>query len=336
MARRARRASLSSGIPRMTDSLEGSRHVETVGCLFGHQDAPELAFEGHDRLGQSQDTFQIMRCRTCGLLFVSPRPTLAEMTQYYPYGKYQAFSVAIADRPWLQRWHSTYMQNKRCRFIERAKTEGRLLDVGCATGNFLAQMRQRGNWEVYGVEVNPEAVDYARQRLRLNVFHGPLEEARFPGDFFDAVTLWSVLEHLHDPLEALREVQRILRPDGILGLTVPSADSLDAHLFGPYWTLLDPPRHLYTFNRETLAQLLAGEGFDIVDVRFFTAGYLSLWRTIRLYVQNLEFVSDTAAQRILFRLIPSTLFRVLSSPYVWVSERMGRGVAMSVLAKPAQ
>ena len=310
--------------------------METVGCMFGHQDVPELAFEGNDRLGQSQDTFRIMRCSTCGLLFVSPRPTPTEITQYYPYEKYQPFDVAIADKPWLHRRHSSYIQNKRCRFVERAKTGGRLLDVGCATGNFLAQIRERGNWEVYGVEISREAVEYARQRLHLNVFHGTLEEAHHSSDFFDVVTMWSVLEHLHDPLETLREVRRILRPDGILGLVVPFGDSLDAHLFGPHWGLLDPPRHLYTFNRATLEQLLTRAGFEIVRVRCLAAGYLSLWRSIQSCVQNSKFLSDTAIQHILLRFIPSKLFRVLSSPYVWGIERIGRGATISVLARSAQ
>ena len=310
--------------------------METVGCLFGHQDVPELAFEGNDRLGQSHDTFQIKRCSKCGLLFVSPRPTLTEIMQYYPYEKYQPFDVAIADRPRLERWRLSYIQNKRCRFIERAKAEGHLLDVGCATGNFLAQIRKRGNWEVYGVEINQEAMEYARQRFRLNVFCGVLEDAHYPTGFFDVVTLWSVLEHLHDPLGTLREVHRILHPDGILGLTMPFGDSLDAHLFGPHWALLDPPRHLYTFTRATLEQLLTRAGFETIRVRCLTAGYLSLWRSIRLCVQNSKFVSDTAMQHILFRFIPSPLFRVLSFPYVWVTERIGRGATISVLAKPAQ
>jgi SAM-dependent methyltransferase len=308
--------------------------METVGCLFGHEGAPELAFEGSDRLGQSRETFQIVRCSTCGLLFISPRPTLTEIMQYYPHEKYQAYGVAIADRPWRERWYLSYTQNKRCHFIETAKTRGRLLDVGCATGNFLAQIRERGNWEVYGVEINREAVEYAQQRFRLNVFHGVLEEAHYPADFFDVVTLWSVLEHLHNPLETLGEVRRILRPDGILGFTIPFGDSLDARLFGPHWGPLDPPRHLYTFTRTTLEQLLTRAGFEIVRMRSFTAGYLSLWRSIRLCVQNSEFISDTAIQRILFRLIPSPLFRVLSFPYVWVTERIGRGATISVLAKP--
>lgn len=310
--------------------------METVGCLFGHQDVPELAFDGSDRLGQSRDTFRIMRCSKCGLLFVSPRPTLTEMAHYYPFEKYQPFDVAIADKPWLHRRRLSYIQNKRCRFIERAKTGGRLLDVGCATGNFLVQIRKRGDWEVYGVDVNGRAIEYAQQRFNLDVFHGVLEEARYPSDFFDVVTLWSVLEHLHDPLETLREVERILCPDGMLGFTIPFGDSLDAHLFGLHWALLDPPRHLYTFTRTTLEELLTRAGFEILRVRCLTAGYLSLWRSIRSCVRNRKSVSDGAVQRILFRFIPSPLFRVLSFPYVWTTERIGRGATISVLAKPAK
>lgn len=309
--------------------------METVGCLLGHQGGLEVAFEGRDRLGLSQDAFKIMRCRECGLYFISPRPSLAEIMQYYPYEGYEPYYAAIDERPTLERLHRCHIQRKRCRFFERAKTEGRLLDVGCATGNFLAQIRERGEWETYGVEINQAAAEYARERFELNVFHGELREACYPSDYFDVVTMWSVLEHLHDPLGSVREVRRILRPGGILSFTIPNGDSLDAQLFGPHWAFFDPPRHLYTFSRRALEELLSRGGFEIIEVRSFTAGYLSLWRSIRLLIQSRESIADTAVQRLVSRLMPSKLFRALSFPYTWTTARLGRGATVSVLARCA-
>lgn len=254
--------------------------------------------------------------------------------RYYPYKGYEPYYAAIDEQPRVERLHRSYIQHKRCRFVESAKTQGRLLDVGCSTGNFLAHARARGKWETYGVEINRAAAEYARDRFQLDVFHGVLKEANYPSAHFDVVTMWSVLEHLHDPLESLTEVRRVLRPDGILGFTVPNGDSLDARLFGPNWALLDPPRHLYTFTRATLEELLGRGGFEIVKVQSFTAGYLSLSGSIRLLIHSCESISDTALKRLLFRLIPSKPFRALSLPYVWAIARLGRGATMSVLAKP--
>ena len=310
--------------------------MESVDCLLGHKEGSELAFTGTDRLGARRDTFQIMRCSRCGLLFVSPRPSPEEMMQYYPFDEYEPYYRAIDEKPTLERLHRSHIQRQRCRFVERAKRQGRVLDVGCATGNFLAQLQERGRWETFGVEINQAAARYAQERFRLSVFAGQLADAGYPSGHFDLVTMWSVLEHLHNPLESLVEVRRILRPDGVLAFTIPNGDSLDAQLFGPHWGLLDPPRHLYTFTRPALEELLSRTGFRIRAVRSFAAGYLSLWRSIRAWLESQESQSGAAFRHLLCSLIPSKPFRVLSLPYVWSASQLGRGATISVLAEPAR
>ncbi|HEC35768.1 MAG TPA: class I SAM-dependent methyltransferase [Anaerolineae bacterium] len=308
--------------------------METAGCLFGHRDAHPV-FAVADRLSRTCETFQIMRCRECGLLFLSPRPTLAEIIQYYPYEEYRReFAPAVEDESsWLRRWNRRYSLSKLCRFIERARTGGRLLDVGCGTGNFLAQMRKRGGWEVYGLDINWEAIEYAQRRFHLRVCSGVLEEAQYPSAFFDVVTLWNVLEHLHNPRQTLREVRRILHPDGILALSVPNGGSLDARLFGPYWIGLDPPRHLYTFTRKTLEQLLVQTGFRILQVRHVNGSYHSFVASVQLYIQNSISIPNMTVLRILCRLVSSWPIHVLIFPYLRIAERAGRGAILSVLAK---
>lgn len=309
--------------------------METVGCLLGHKSDLEPAFAVSDRLGETGRIFLIMRCRECGLLCLSPRPTQSEIAQFYPYEKYrEEFAPAVEDEPsWLRRWNRRYSLNLLCRFVERAKLEGRLLDVGCGTGSFLAQMRRRGNWEVYGLDISHEAVQYARYRLGLQVFHGKLEDAQYPSASFDVVTLWDVLEHLHDPRGTLREVRRVLRRDGVLALTVPNAGSLDARLFGPYWIGLDPPRHLYAFTRETLEQLFAQSGFEIFHVKHITGSYHSFVASIQLCIQNSSLVPKTM-QQVLCQLVSSWPVHGLILPYLRITEWIGWGAIFGLLARP--
>jgi len=309
--------------------------METTECLFGHQGHSTLAFLGKDRLNQSQITFYIVRCSECGLIFLSPRPTLAEIARYYPYSEYRCeFSPAIEDEPSrLRRFNRRYSLNKPCRFIEGVKLGGQLLDVGCGTGNFLAQMRERGGWKVYGLDISSEAVEYARRRFDLDVFHGALEDAGYPSAFFDVVTLWNVLEHLHDPRATLKEVRRVLRADGILALSVPNGDSLDARLFGRYWIGLDPPRHLYTFTRQTLQRLLVQTGFKVLEVRHITGSYHSLVSSTELCIQASGL--SPGVKGFLSRLPPSWPVHILVIPYLRVTEWVGRGAIFSVLAKAA-
>ena len=311
--------------------------METVGCLFEHKDAPVPAYVIGDRLGDGSDAFQIVRCQECGLLFLNPRPTLAEIDRYYCYEAYrQEFALAIEDEPsWLCRWNRRYSLNKLCRFIDKAKPGGgRLLDVGCGTGSFLAQMQERGSWEVYGLDLSRKAVEYAKRRLQLPVFHGVLEDADYSSASFDVVTLWNVLEHLHDPLQTLREVRRILRPHGVLAFSVPNGGSLDARLFGSHWIGLDPPRHLYTFARKTLAQLLERAGFRLFEVRYITGSYHSFTASVQLCIQNSRLIRNATMRQGLCRLVSSWPVHMLILPYLRATETVGRGAILCVLAKP--
>ncbi len=311
--------------------------METVGCLFEHKDTQEPAYVVGDRLGDGSDAFQIMRCRECGLLFLNPRPTLAEIGRYYCYGAYrQEFAPAVEDEPsWLRRWNRRYSLNKLCRFVEKVKPEGgRLLDVGCGTGNFLAQMQKRGAWEVYGLDTSQKAVEYAKRRLQLPVFCGVLENANHSSASFDAVTLWNVLEHLHNPLQTLSEVRRILRPDGVLALSVPNGGCLDACLFGSHWIGLDPPRHLYTFTRKTLAQLLERTGFRLFEVRYITGSYHSFVTSVQLCIQNSRLIPNETMRRALCRLVSSLPVHMLILPYLRATEIVGRGAILCALARP--
>lgn len=138
---------------------------------------------------------------------------------------------------------------------------GRLLDIGCGHGAFLAEMRRAG-WDVQGIEPDPNAVAVARAN-GVPVVSEPLEEASFAPEFFDAVTMNHVIEHFHDPIEALRISHRLLKPGGVLWIATPNLASRGHAVFGRDWIGLDPPRHLVLFTRSALARVLAETGFEL-------------------------------------------------------------------------
>jgi 2-polyprenyl-3-methyl-5-hydroxy-6-metoxy-1,4-benzoquinol methylase len=260
------------------------------------------------------------------------------MAQYYPYEAYrEEFAPAVEDEAsMLRRWNRRYSLNKLCHFVEQSEHEGgRLLDVGCGTGNFLAQMRERGAWKVFGLDVNQKAVRYARQRLQIEAFCGTLTDAQYPSAFFDVVTLWNVLEHLHSPIRTLEEVRRVLRPGGALILSVPNSRSMDARLFGPHWIGLDPPRHLYTFDQRTLRLLLAQAGFRILEVGHVTGSYHSFVTSTCLLLQGRESLPQRTRKR-LCRWLSSWAVHLLIFPYLKAVEVSGRGPILTVRAKAAQ
>jgi 2-polyprenyl-3-methyl-5-hydroxy-6-metoxy-1,4-benzoquinol methylase len=143
---------------------------------------------------------------------------------------------------------------------------GKLLDIGCGAGSYLASMKQIG-WDAYGVELSSVACELARKKMGLNVFNGTVAEASFPRDFFRIITMHQVLEHTQDPTETLCEIHRVLKADGLLAISVPDAESLESKIFGSAWHNWELPRHLYHFSRATITAMLEKNGFLVTDVK---------------------------------------------------------------------
>jgi 2-polyprenyl-3-methyl-5-hydroxy-6-metoxy-1,4-benzoquinol methylase len=244
----------------------------------------------------------LVRCKQCGLVYQNPRPTSAQMASNYP-PEYDPFNIQKEQKQpgWLGKKAFDYGLSKRCNFVTRFKTGGRLLDVGCATGEFLGAMSKRKGWQLHGVEINPQAALVAIECYHLEIFTGVLEQAGYPNQYFDVITLWEVLEHLHDPNAALSEIRRILKPDGILVIRTPDLSSWDARFFGKYWSGYDAPRHLYIFNPITLEKILKLAGFYIQSNSYRMGGYASFMISINFWMSGVELKSSTRykVQRIL-------------------------------------
>ena len=142
-----------------------------------------------------------------------------------------------------------------------ARPGGRVLDIGCGSGWLTAFLGSLG-WEAVGIDVDPESIKAARSR-GLDVRLGTLEAQGFPADYFDAVLMNHVIEHIHDPLEHLGECHRVLKKGGVLSLATPNVASLGHERFHQYWRGLEPPRHLYIFSPKSLQYLVFSVGFSI-------------------------------------------------------------------------
>ncbi len=142
---------------------------------------------------------------------------------------------------------------------------GRLLDVGCGSGEWLSAMREKG-WRVAGTDFDENAVKTARQK-GVDVVCGDLAQQNFPADHFDAVTLSHVIEHVPDPLATMVECFRILKPGGKLVLLTPNTASLSHKFFKQDWRGLEPPRHLHVFSFKSMRRALGRAGFGEIVIR---------------------------------------------------------------------
>jgi 2-polyprenyl-3-methyl-5-hydroxy-6-metoxy-1,4-benzoquinol methylase len=141
----------------------------------------------------------------------------------------------------------------------------RLLDVGCGEGEFLSEMQSLG-WSVEGIDPSSAAVAAALAR-GVPARQAALDEGTLAEASVDAITFRLVFEHINEPVSALAECRRALRPGGTLWIATPNLRSEAHRLFGRNWIHLEPPRHAVIYSASGLARLLAGAGFDVLDLR---------------------------------------------------------------------
>jgi SAM-dependent methyltransferase len=203
--------------------------------------------------------WHIVRCRSCRLVYVNPRQVGLSAQQTYGDGSYGFARSPLADAFAGGVPHSSRVLDPLDRM---ARTRGRLLDIGCATGDVLVAAQSRG-WTASGVEVSPHAAAVARGR-GFDVAVGTLRHAALEAERYDAVTLLDVIEHFDEPLAELAEVHRLLRPGGVLVVETPNWDSLYRRVLRRWWPALQARFHLIYFDARTLAAMLRRAGFEPV------------------------------------------------------------------------
>ena len=210
---------------------------------------------------ETEKPIYVLKCAHCGLVFVDPPPESSSLSAHYDADYY-------ADWMGTQREKRLRMWRRRLDTIERQSPKGNLLDVGCATGNFL-HLAQNSGWTVRGTELSPFAASFAQDLLKTDIFCGHLMDAGYDEACFDVVTFWHVLEHLPDPMRYLQEAHRILKPSGLLVIAVPNVDDYLMRIAYRVvkrrplrlFTRSDREIHLFHFSADTLRSYLDQAGF---------------------------------------------------------------------------
>lgn len=316
-------------------SHEGIDELETTPCLLCGSTSSHVLYTLPDLLLGFPGSFTLVRCGDCNLVYQNPRPSPSEIGFYYPpeYDPFIAPPWANPDR--VTQLVHLYGLKKRWRLVEkwapRRSNQRTILDIGCATGVFLAAGSD--DWLKIGVELTAEAAAFARQQFGLTVHQGMLEQAPVEAKSFDVVTMWDVLEHVHDPRRTLSYIHYLLRPDGILIVRVPNLDSWDAALSGRYWAGLDQPRHLFVPDEATLTHLLQQAGFVIVEYLCLSGTYGVLTLSWRFFLRH--WVHNERQRRIAQSVLNNLGTRLLLSPLLWIVDKLFRkGSLLTVVAKP--
>lgn len=226
--------------------------------------------------------FSVVRCQNCGLVFLDielNREKISEMysdTYYNERSDYFHVARSTGEFGEAKGGDLRNFQNGLGLLDKYHPGKGKLLDVGCALGGFLRLARHAG-WMAHGVDISNYAAAYCRERLGLEAQSGMLGELGFADGIFDVVTLWDVLEHFENPLEQLREVNRILKTGGVMLVDTPNERSLIRSIARLIYSVtggrIDYPMrklfhrfHLYYFNQATLNKLLVDSGFELIHL----------------------------------------------------------------------
>ena len=218
-----------------------------------------------DRFGVALS--DIVRCLLCGHMQLAAPPSRSELEA--------AYAVASSDDYVKEERGQRATAADLLSRLERHTNPGSLLDVGCWLGFLLDEARRRG-WSARGIEPSEFASQYARAQLGLDVETTDLFAAQLERSSFDAVVAADVIEHLLDPAAALGRVEELLRPGGLLLLTLPDAGSAVARTLGRRWWSV-VPTHVQYFTRHSLSVLLARQGWETLEIatapKAFTVGY---------------------------------------------------------------
>lgn len=227
----------------MSNNFEKVKECPLCKCIGSHHlTEAKSIFTSNTHL---KDTFDVVRCRACGFVYLGTRPTLGYIENYY--GDDIAY-YKLPDKHFIKNFPKS---------IKRIK---KVLDVGFGGGAFLQKKYEEG-WDCFGVDISKVAVKNGNKlNPKLKLTKGILKDANYPNEFFDMVNMHHVLEHDHDPVNLLKEVYRVLKKDGLLVIDVPNFGGLYYSLFGSKCEFF-VPHHLSFFTRKTLSLVLDKAGF---------------------------------------------------------------------------
>lgn len=227
----------------------------------------------------SNELFSIVECGGCTLRFTQDVPDAVAIAPYYKSENYISHTNTSKGLiNWLYQAvrKRTLVQKRKLVEKTTGKSNGQFLDVGSGTGAFANEMKQQG-WQVTGLEPDADARAVAKQLFNLelkkmNMFN------QLPANSFDAITLWHVMEHVHDLPAYVQQLRNLLKEDGRLFIAVPNYTSKDAAIYKEYWAAYDVPRHLYHFSPRSVQVLMEKYGLKLLlnKPMWFDSFYISM------------------------------------------------------------
>ena len=227
----------------------------------------------------SGEVFSVVECKNCRLLFTQNVAEQNNIGRYYASENYISHSdtqAGLINKLYHSIRKKTLKSKKDLIEKETGKSNGNILDIGCGTGAFLNIMKTNG-WTITGLEPDEAASTKAKSLYGIDT--QPSHHIfNLPGTSFDAITMWHVLEHVHQLHEYIEQLRNMLADKGKIFIAVPNYTSYDAQYYGQYWAAYDVPRHLYHFSPASMKNLVEQHGLIIKNIKpmWFDSFYVSM------------------------------------------------------------
>ncbi|MEO6719956.1 MAG: class I SAM-dependent methyltransferase [Ferruginibacter sp.] len=216
----------------------------------------------------SGEVFEVWQCDDCGLRFTQDVPDQQSIGRYYQSDTYISHTdteEGLVNK--LYKVARDYTLNWKMKLVTRCtgKAYGSLLDIGAGTGAFINKAVSK-KWVATGLEPDEGARNISAEKYKLQL-ESPGKLFELSPDQFDIVTMWHVLEHVHQLHEYLGQIKRVLKKDGVALIALPNYTSEDAGLYGPAWAAYDVPRHLYHFAPSSMRKLAAMHSLHVDEIK---------------------------------------------------------------------
>ncbi len=255
--------------------MEFQEHARCTTCGADHGNAFMPPIGDLDQYGHAlaepfgSTLFQFVRCTKCATVYLQDPVMQSEIHRYYE-GEYHCYK-SYAERGVVFRLLSRLLLRSKLNFIRRhmPSSSKRILDYGCGSGTWLEMIKNaQTGYELVGTDIVPEQIARVRELgIEAHVTREDGLAAAVPAGSVGLVHMFHVIEHIPDPIEALRKIAQILPPGGVIFGQTPNFASWDRALFGRYWSQWHAPRHLTIYTPDSLRQQAIKAGLEVLEIR---------------------------------------------------------------------
>ncbi|RYY46787.1 MAG: class I SAM-dependent methyltransferase [Chitinophagaceae bacterium] len=227
----------------------------------------------------SGEEYMLQECDSCSFVFTQDIPSADEIGKYYASQNYISHSntqKGLINSLYHRVRKITLASKRKLIITQTGLPKGKLLDVGCGTGAFLNEMKA-ARWEITGLEPDETARKNARELFGIEA--SPSQALfQLQPESYDAITMWHVMEHVHQLHEYVAQLKLLLKPGGRIFIAVPNYTSYDAQHYQRFWAAYDVPRHLYHFSPPSMQLLMEKHGLQLLNTKpmWFDSFYVSM------------------------------------------------------------